>query len=58
MPSKKELACECGHCQTCLWKEEIWKEAQYRVDIRAFRKAYLPKWIEDITEKLALLKIE
>lgn len=58
MPSEKELACECGHCYPCLWEEEIWKEACHRVDFLTFRKAYLPKWIEDLTEQLAKLKIE
>ena len=58
MPSEKDLSCECGQCNTCLLIEEIEKEAWHRVEIGEFRKVYISKWIQEITEKIALLKIE
>lgn len=58
MPSVEDFTCECGLCDTCILFDEIETEAWRREEISRLTKVYLPKWIQEITEKIALLKIE
>ena len=57
MPSFEDFTCECGQCDTCILIDEIEKEAWHSVEIRRLRIVYMPKWIQEITEKIALLKL-
>lgn len=58
MPSFEDFTCECGECDSCIWIDEIEKEAWHSVEIRRLRKVYIPKWIQEIIDKIALLKLD